>query len=72
MKRITIGWSGKEEYLGMLFTHIGSEIKMGKTEGMAHGLPWRVEDDGTVGQDRESCIDGRNRESYIPKRGGGR
>lgn len=69
MKRITIGWSGKEEYLGMLFTHIGSEIKKGKTEGSAHGYHWRVEDDGTVGQDRESYIDDQDRESYIPKGG---
>ena len=46
MKRITISWSGKKEYLRMLFNHVGSQIKKGKTQGMAHGYPWRIEDDG--------------------------
>ncbi len=69
MKRIIIEWNGKWEYLGMLFNRIGSEIKKGKTEGLAHGYPWRAEDDGTVSQDRKSHTDDQDRESYIPKGG---
>lgn len=44
MKRITIGWSGKEEYLGILFNHIVSEIRTGKKDGFAYGYFWQVED----------------------------
>jgi hypothetical protein len=44
VKRITIDWSGKTEYLGMLFGLVGIEIIKGKDKGTAHGLPWRVED----------------------------
>lgn len=53
VKRIIIGWSGKEEYLGMLFNHIASEIIMGKKDGFAYGFFWHVADvdkyeEGTV------------------------
>ena len=44
VKRITIGWSGKEEYLEMLFNQIVSEIRMGKKDGFAYGFFWCVED----------------------------
>ena len=44
MKRIVIGWSGKEEYLELLFNHIISEILMGKRDGFAYGYFWSVED----------------------------
>jgi hypothetical protein len=44
VKRIIIGWSGKEEYLGLLFNQIDSEIRMGKKDGFAYGYFWSVED----------------------------
>ena len=44
MKRIIVDWNGNTDYLLMLLTFVGCEIKKGKTEGMAHGHNWHMQD----------------------------
>ncbi len=60
MKRIIVDWNGNTDYLLMLLTFVGCEIKAGKTEGQAHGHNWRMQDDGV--SDPEDAEGGTKKE----------
>ena len=58
MKRIIVDWNGNTDYLLMLLTFVGCEIKAGKTNGVAHGHNWHMQDDGASGESYVADQDG--------------